>query len=69
MIASSHSSERKVYQVAELNQQLRELRSEFVDIRKTVMQKKMESNVAKKMEKRSIGLSDKRPYKITIKSQ
>jgi hypothetical protein len=34
-----------------------------------VMQKKMESNVAKKMEKRSIGLSDKRPYKITIKSQ
>jgi len=69
MIASSHSSERKVYQVAELNQQLRELRSEFVDIRKRVMQKKMESNVAKKMEKRSIGLSDKRPYKITIKSQ
>ena len=69
MIASSHSSERKVFQVAELNQQLRELRSEFVDIRKTVMQKKMESNVAKKMEKRFIGLSDKRPYKITIKSQ
>ncbi|EMY80426.1 S-adenosyl-methyltransferase [Psychroflexus gondwanensis] len=69
MIASSHSAERKVYQVAELNQQLRELRSEFVDTRKTVMQKKMESNVAKKMEKRSIGLSDQRPYKITIKSQ
>mgnify|MGYP001117803119 CR=1 FL=1 len=68
MIASSHSAERKVYKVAELNQQLRELRSEFVDTRKTVMQQKMESNVAKKMRLRSIGLSDKPPFKITVKS-
>jgi hypothetical protein len=69
MIASSHSAERKVYRVAELNQQLRELRSEFVDTRKTLMQQKMESNVAKKMKERSIGLSDKPPYKITVKSK
>jgi outer membrane murein-binding lipoprotein Lpp len=68
MIASSHSAERKVYKVAELNQQLRELRSEFVDTRKTVMQQKMESNVAKKMRLRSIGLSNKPPFKITVKS-
>jgi TolA-binding protein len=68
MIASSHSAERKVYRVAELNQQLRELRSEFVDTRKTLMQQKMESNVARKMKERSIGLSDKPPYKITVKS-
>lgn len=69
MIASSHSAERKVYQVAELSQELKELRSEFVDTRKTVMQQKMESNVAKKMKKRSIGLSDKPPYKILVKSK
>ncbi len=69
MIASSHSAERKVYRVAELNQQLKELRSEFVDTRKTVMQQKMESNVARKMKQRSIGLSDKPPYKITVKSK
>lgn len=69
MIASSHSAERKVYKVAELNQQLRELRSEFVDTRKSVMQQKMESNVAKKMKQRSIGLSDKPPYKILVKSK
>ena len=69
MIASSHSAERKVYKVAELNQQLRELRSEFVDTRKTLMQQKMESNVARKMKERSIGLSDKPPYKITVKSK
>lgn len=69
MIASSHSAERKVYKVAELNQQLKELRSEFVDTRKTVMQQKMESNVAKKMKERSIGLSDKPPYKILVKSK
>jgi len=69
MIASSHSAERKVYQVAELNQQLKELRSQFVDTRKTVMQQKMESNVAKKMKQRSIGLSDKPPFKIIVKSK
>ncbi|WP_026302657.1 FtsL-like putative cell division protein [Psychroflexus tropicus] len=68
MIASSHSAERKVYRVAELNQELRELRSEFVDTRKNLMQQKMESNVARKMKQRSIGLSDKPPYKIIVKS-
>ena len=68
MIASSHSAEQKVYKLAELNQELKELRSEFVDTRKTVMQKKMESNVAQKMKERSIGLSDQPPYKIIVKS-
>lgn len=69
MIASSHSAEQKVYKVAELNQELKELRSEFVDTRKTVMQKKMESNVARKMKERSIGLSDEPPFKIIVKSK
>ena len=68
MIASSHSAERKVYRVAELHQELKKLRSEHVDISKRLMQQKMESNVAKKMKERSIGLSDKPPYKITVKS-
>ncbi|MFN2261995.1 MAG: FtsL-like putative cell division protein [Psychroflexus sp.] len=69
MIASSHSAEQKTFRVAELNQELRELRSEFVDTRKDVMQKKMESNVAKQMKEREIGISNQPPYKIIVKSE
>lgn len=61
MIASSHRAEKKVYEVAELNQELQELRSEFVDTRKRLMRLKMESNVAETMNKRGLlALSDQR---------
>ena len=48
MIASSHSADRKVYRIAELNNEVKELRSEFVDLRARLMKIKMESAVVKK---------------------
>ncbi|RRO15005.1 FtsL-like putative cell division protein [Flavobacteriaceae bacterium 14752] len=68
MIASSHSADRKVYQIAELKTEMKALRSEFVDTKKDVMQLKMESNVTKIMIKRGIKLSEEPPYEITVKS-
>ncbi len=68
MIASSHSADRKVYQIAELKTEMKALRSEFVDTKKDVMQLKMESNVTKIMTKRGIKLSEEPPYEITVKS-
>ena len=69
MIASSHSADRKVYQIAELKAQMKALRSEFVDTKKDVMQLKMESNVTKIMTKRGIKLSEEPPYEIIVKSE
>ncbi|MGO1751267.1 MULTISPECIES: FtsL-like putative cell division protein [Psychroflexus] len=69
MIASSHQAEQKVYEVAELNQELQELRSEFVDTRKRLMRLKMESNIADMMSERGIYTSLKPAYKIVVKSE
>ena len=69
MIASSHSSDSKVYKIAELKTKMKALRSEFVDTKKDVMQLKMESNVAKIMTERGIKLSKEPPYEIIVKSK
>ncbi|MGM0634495.1 MAG: FtsL-like putative cell division protein [Bacteroidota bacterium] len=66
MIASSHSADKKVLEIAEMNEEIRQLRSEFVDTRKQLMQQKMESNIAKKMKSRGIGTSATPPQKIVV---
>ena len=43
MISSSHSVDKKVYEIAALNEQIKSLRSEFVDTRTLLMSLKMET--------------------------
>lgn len=69
MIASSHSAERKVHNIAKLNNDVRELRSEFVDGRSRLMDMKMESTVSQKMMNRDIKPSLTPPYKIKVKAK
>ena len=69
MIASSHSAERKVHTIAKLNNEVRELRSEFVDGRSKLMDMKMESTVTRKMAGREIKPSLTPPYKIKVKAR
>ena len=44
MIGSSHSADKKVHEIARLNNEAKELRSAFMDGRKRLMQLKMESD-------------------------
>lgn len=67
MIASSHSAERKVHMIAKINNEVRELRSEFVEKRSELMKLKMESTITNKMADRGIKPSETPPYKILIK--
>lgn len=67
MIASSHSAERKVHKIAALNHQVLELRSEFLDVRSSLMKLKMESSLTGKMAGRGIKPSETPPQKIKIK--
>ncbi len=67
MIACSHSAERKVHQIAKLNGQVLELRSEFLDNRSALMRLKMESNLTNKMAARGIKPSETPPHKIKVK--
>lgn len=68
MIASSHNAESKVHQIARLNNQVRELRTQFVDGRTELMQLKMESTVISKMNKIGINRPSVPPKKIIVKS-
>ena len=69
MIGSSHSAEKKVHDIARLNDEVRELRSEFVDRRSTLMRIKMESTISRKMVVRGIKPSDVPPTKIVVKEK
>ncbi len=66
MISSAHSADRKVHQIAKLNNEVKELRSEFVDMRSKLMKVKMESKVVAQMEKKGLKPSTNPPQKIII---
>lgn len=66
MIASSHTADRKVHRIAKLSNEVKELKSEYVDVRMKLMQSKMESKIIKAMEKRGLEPSETPPQKIKI---
>ncbi len=66
MIASSHSADRKVHYISKLNNEVKELKSEYVDVRMRLMQTKMESKIITAMEKRGLLPSVTPPQKIKI---
>ncbi|SDM00033.1 hypothetical protein SAMN04488514_10470 [Kriegella aquimaris] len=68
MIGSSHSADRKVHQIAALNETIKELRSEFVDVRSSVQRLKLESKIAQSLEVRGLYPSETPPKKIMVKS-
>ena len=69
MIGSSHSADRKVHEIAALNNQVKELKSEYVDMRMRLMQVKMESRIIATMEQKGLFPSETPPQKIITKKQ
>lgn len=67
MIANTQQYEQKVFKIIALTNQVKELRSEFVDKRSALMKLKMESTVALKMEEKRIVPSQVPPIKIKVK--
>ena len=68
MIGSSHSADKKVHQIAALNEEVKELRSEFVDVHKDIQKRKLESTVAQSLEQKGLYPSETPPKKIRIKT-
>ncbi len=69
MIASSHSADQKVHDIARLNNEVKEWRSSFVDGRSKLMRLKMESALISKMSEKGIEPSVIPPKKIKVASQ
>jgi hypothetical protein len=67
MIANTHRFEQKVFRIADLTNEVKELRSEFVDKRSELMKLKMESTLSAKVEKIGIFPSAVPPVKIKVK--
>lgn len=67
MIANTQRYEQKVFKITDLTNQVKELRSEFVDRRSELMKLKMESTVSDKMVEKEIFPSTVPPTKIKVK--
>lgn len=69
MIERSHSADKKVYEIARLKNEVKEMRSAFVDGRSKLMMLKMESHVVKVMKGKGLVASENPPQKIKVKTQ
>jgi hypothetical protein len=67
MIANTQRFEQKVFKINELTNEVKELRSEFVDRRSDLMKLRMESTVSQKMEEKQIFPSTVPPTKIKVR--
>ena len=66
MIASSHRADQKVYQIAQLVEEVKQKRSQFVETRSRLMKIKLESNVRNKLVETGLIPSKRPPHKIII---
>lgn len=66
MITSSHNVDKKVHQIAKLNDEVNELKSQFVDVRSRLQKVKLESSLLEKLEKRGLKQPEKPPQKIKV---
>ena len=66
MISSSHSADKKVHRIAKLSNEVKELKSEYVDVRMKLMQSRMESKIINAMVGRGLTPSETPPQKIKI---
>ena len=69
MISSAHSADRKVHTIAKINNEVKELKSVFVEARSEVMKVKMESKMVQAMAGKELKQSEIPPYKIVVKKQ
>ncbi|RZJ68012.1 MAG: S-adenosyl-methyltransferase [Flavobacterium sp.] len=66
MIGNAHTYEQKIFRINELENEVKELRSVFVDRRSELMELKMESTISRKMEEKEIFPSSVPPKKIKV---
>ncbi len=69
MIGNTNRYEQKIFRIAALTNEVKELRSEFVDRRSELMKLRMESTVSDKMISKEIYPSSVPPVKIKVRKE
>lgn len=66
MIESGHRADSKIFEIAQLNEEIKALKSQFVENRSSLMRLKMETKVVSVLEDKGVKPSDVPPIKIII---
>ena len=69
MIASSHKADQKVFEIADLKEEVKEAKSRFVETRKRLMRVKMETRIINKMKDKGLQVSPDAPKKIIVEDK
>ena len=69
MIASSHRADQKVFEIADLKEEVKEAKSRFVETRKKLMRFKMETSIISKMKRKGLETNPEAPVKILVESK
>ncbi len=64
IIASGHSADKKIFEIAQLNSEIKEIKSEFVETRAQLMRLKMETRITKKLANKGVGPANTPPIKL-----
>tara|TARA_B100000963_G_C22243086_1_gene500899 strand:+ start:16 stop:324 length:309 start_codon:yes stop_codon:yes gene_type:complete len=63
-IASGHSADKKIYQIASLNNDLKRVKSEFVENKSQLMFLKLETRITQRLNEIGVGPSKEQPLKL-----
>lgn len=66
IIASGHSSDKKIYEIAKINNEIKEIKSEFVETRATLMRLKMETRMIQQLANKGVGPATTPPIKLSL---
>ncbi|MEK9957671.1 MAG: FtsL-like putative cell division protein [Flavobacteriaceae bacterium] len=67
MIGSGHSADGKIFRIAQLNDEIKSLKSQFIEGRSQLMERKMESKIIAQLRDRGVKPATKPPVKIIVK--
>ena len=67
IIASGHSADKKIYEIAQLKAEIKEAKSEFVETRAELMRLKMETRITRKLAIIGVGPAAVPPIKLIQK--
>lgn len=68
IISSGHLADKKIFEIAQLNNELKEMKSEFVEKRAYLMELKMESRVIESLREIGIKPAETPPVKLKVES-
>ena len=66
VISTGHQTDRKIFEIAQHNNEIKEMKSEFVEKRAYLMDLKMESRVVKSLQEKGVKPAKNPPIKLVL---